>query len=409
MVRERTHELTFRALWCRLSSGLCLSRAGCSTAPHCLSADYARAMLVLLQCVYKRLHWENIVKTTLVAWAYLLLALLMAGNTVAQMVPDLHSANVPVANQGANALSSAATKALAEVLVKVSGSDHLLANPIIVNALSDAREQVQQYAYTRNDPPEVGFTVHFEFDGGYVTDLVREAGAPLWTANRPPVLAWVVIEDEQGRHFVDRDNWPQQAQMLLEEFSRRGVPVQFPLFDLMDMAALSPNDAWRLSPAFIEAASARYNAQNIVAGRLATVSEGKSVGDWSYFYRDTGANRSVTVNDLRVFMRDGANMVAREMAARYAVAADTVEAGDIRLSVIGVLSYAEYAAIARWLENLELVEEAVIEQIRGDRVQFRLRAQTDVVQLASIIEINEHLLPVPASGLDAALSYRWQK
>lgn len=364
---------------------------------------------MLLQCVDEQGHLENTVRTTWVALVYLLLTLLFAGNSWAQMVPDLHSASVPVANQGSKALTAAASKALAEVLVKVSGSDQLLANPVIVKALSESRAHVQQYAYTRNELPERGFSVQFEFDGGYVTDLVRQAGAPLWTASRPSVLAWVVVEDAQGKHFVDRDNWPEEAQMLIEEFSRRGVPVQFPLFDLIDMAALSPNDAWRLSSASIEAASARYDAQNVVAGRLASISDGKSVGDWSYFYRDTRVNRSVTVDGLRPFMRDGANIVAQEMAARYAVAATAVEAGDIKMSVTGVATYAEYAAIAKWLANLELVEEAIIEQVQGDRVQFRLRAQTDIVQLSSIIEINEHLQPVPVSGLNTALSYRWQK
>ncbi len=380
-----------------------------SGRPYSLKAEYARRTLVLLQCACWWWHLENRVKTTRVALIYLLLALLFAGNAWAEMVRDLHSATVPVANQGSKALTAAASQALTEVLVKVSGSRLLLANPVIVKALSDSRAHVQQYVYTRNELPEVGFLVRFEFDGGYVTDLVRQAGAPLWTASRPLVLAWVVVEDEQGRHFVDKDNWPGQAQVLIEAFSRRGVPVQLPVFDLEDMAALSPNDAWRLDSVAIQAASARYNAQNIVAGRLGSVGEGKSAGDWSYFYRDDRVNRSVTVDDLQAFMRDGVNIVASEMSARYAVAPTTGEEGDMQMSVIGVLTYSEYAAIASWLENLELVEEVIIEQVQGDRVRFRLRAQTDAEQLASIIELNEHLLLVPTTELDAVLSYRWQR
>ena len=239
-------------------------------------------------------------KATQVASMYLLLALLLAGNAWAEMVRDLHSASVPAANQGSKARKAAASQALSEVLVKVSGSRLLLADPVIVKALSDAEAHVQQYVYTRNASPAVGFSVRFEFDGKYVTDLVRQAGAPLWTASRPLVLAWVVVEDEKGRHFVDRDNWPEQAQMLIDAFSRRGVPVQLPVFDLEDMSALSLNDVWRLNSAAIQAASARYNAQDIVAGRLASLGEGKSAGDWSYFYRDDRVNRSVTVDDSKL-------------------------------------------------------------------------------------------------------------
>jgi hypothetical protein len=81
----------------------------------------------------------------------------------------------------------------------------------------------------------------------------------------------------------------------------------------------------------------------------------------------------------------------------------------MHMSVIGVFTYSEYAAIASWLEDLELVEEVIIKEIQGDRVRFRLRAQTDAEQLSSIIELNENLLLVPTTESDAVLSYRWQR
>ncbi|MDG2046708.1 MAG: DUF2066 domain-containing protein [Halioglobus sp.] len=348
-------------------------------------------------------------RATRVTLMYLLLALLFAGNAWAEMVRDLHSASVPAANQGSKARKAAASEALAEVLVKVSGSRLLLADPIIVKALSNSETHVQQYVYTRNEPPALGFSVRFEFDRKYVTELVKQAGAPLWTASRPSVLAWVVVENENGRHFVDRDNWPEQAQILIDAFSRRGVPVQLPVFDLEDMSALSANDVWRLNSAAIQAASARYNAQDIIAGRLATVVEGESAGDWRYFYRDDRVNRSVSVDDLKAFMREGANIAASELSARYAVAPTTGEDGAMQMAVIGVFTYPEYAAIASWLDNLELIEDVIIEQVQGDRVRFRLQAQTDAEQLASIIELNEHLVRVPATELNPVLSYRWQR
>ena len=131
--------------------------------------------------------------------------------------------------------------------------------------------------------------------------------------------------------------------------------------------------------------------------------------EWLGRHQDGRVNRSVTVDNLASFMRDGVNIVASEMATRYAVAPTTSERGDMHMSVIDVLTYPEYAAIARWLEDLELIEEVVIEQVLKDRVLFRLRAQTDAAQLSSIIELNEHLVLIPTVDLDAVLSYRWQR
>jgi hypothetical protein len=303
----------------------------------------------------------------------------------------------------------------------VSGSRELLQKPVIVAALDDARSRVQQYGYERGEAPSAGLSLRFQFDGPYVTNLVKRAGAPLWTANRPTVLAWVVVEDEQGRHFISKDSAPQEAQWLVEAFSRRGVPVQLPVFDLADTTAVSLEDAWRLDATVLQAASARYKVQDIVAGRLSSLSTGNALGDWSYFNRDEQTNRSVAVPDLQTFLREGVDVVAGELAGRYAVAPMGGGARGVSISINGVSSYADYAAIVKWLEGLELVDHANIEQVQGDRIELRLQAQADAEQLAATIELNDRLQPLPVTGSEpgseagaatapsAQLNYQWRK
>jgi hypothetical protein len=298
-----------------------------------------------------------------------------------------------VANQSSDALTAAAREALADVLVKVSGSTELLEKPVILSALEDARSRVQQYGYERGATPAAGLFLRFEFDGPFITNLVKRAGAPLWTANRPTLLAWVMFEDEQGRHFVNNDS-VQQKQVLVEEFSRRGVPVKLPLFDLADTTAVNPEDAWRLDADVMRAASARYNVQDVVVGRLASSSEGQLLGEWIYLNRDEASNRSVTAPDLRTFLREGVNLAAGEMSARYAVArTGGGPRGNVRISVAGVTSYQDYAAIVRLLQRLELVDKVTIESVQGDRIELRLRAQADAAHLATAIGLNNRLVP----------------
>lgn len=340
------------------------------------------------------------------------LLLLVTVAARADIVRDLHSAQVPVADQSSQALASASRTALAEVLVKVSGSRNVLDNPAIRAALADARSHVQQYAYSRGDGPDGELSARFEFDGSFVTRLVTQAGAPLWTANRPPVLVWMVVEDPGGRYFVNRDSAPELSEQLLAEFSRRGVPVQLPLFDLADTAAISPEDAWRLDTTALQAASARYDVRDIVAGRLTARASGNSVGDWRYLYKGDRVDRPVNAPDTQTFVREGVGMVADEMAARYAVAATATDGGGVSMSVTGVFSYADYAAIVSWLEGLELIEHANVERIQGNRLELRLQARADAAQLATIIELNDKLepvpVPVPAGAASSQLSYQWR-
>ncbi len=102
-----------------------------------------------------------------------------------------------------------------------------------------------------------------------------------------------------------------------------------------------------------------------------SLSDGNALGEWSYFHQDEPINRSVTVPDLQTFLREGVNLVAGELAARYAVAPTGGGGGGVRISVSGVSSYADYAAIVKWLEGLELVDHANLEQVQGDRIELR--------------------------------------
>jgi hypothetical protein len=348
------------------------------------------------------------VRRACVALMWTWLALVSAQSVRADVVANLYAASVPVTEQSARVLESASKEAMAEVLVKVSGSKNVLQYPTVAAALKDARSHVQQYAYVRGTPPAPALSLRFEFDGGYITDLVSQSGAPLWTANRPAVLAWVVVEDEQGKHFINQETAPDEMQWLVEEFSRRGVPVEIPVFDLIDTAAVSTDDVWSLDGAAIQSASARYNLQEVVAGRLAVSSAGKSLGDWSYFRQDERINRSVTVPDLQAFLRSGVNIVAADMASRYAVAPTGGVDGGLSLVITGVSDYGDYAAIANWLEKLELVDYVNVEKVQGDRVEFRLQAKTDAAQLAGIINLNDRLTPTPMLGDATQLSYQWR-
>jgi len=351
---------------------------------------------------------KNSLEKSLSLLTGILLVLMLTTVARAEMVEGLHAATVPVADQGSKALAAASRQALAEVLVKVSGSTQVLANPQIKQALAGARGQVQQYSYARGRPPARALMVDIEFDRAYVLDLVRQAGVPLWTANRPSVLAWVVVDSEEGKYFINWDSKPDEAQQLVDAFSRRGVPVQIPVFDLVDLGALNVESAWRLDANAIGGASARYNVQDVLAGRLANPGSGELAGDWSYFYQGSRLNRSASVPDLDKFLRNGVDMVAGKLAARYAVAPAAGGEGDVRMVVLGVTSYVDYAAIIGFLQDLELVERADILRIQGQRVELQLQTAVGAAQLATLIELNDRLSPLPAMDAGPQLNYQWR-
>ena len=159
----------------------------------------------------------------------------------------------------------------------------------------------------------------------------------------------------------------------------------------------------------ILAASASYNVQDVLVGRLARTSGGQSLGDWSYLRQNEQINRSVTVPDVQDFMRNGVNIVATDLVSPYAVAPTSGKGAGVRLSITGITNYADYAALVSWLEKLELVDYANVEQVQGDRVDFVVQAHVDPTQLAAIVALNNRLVPLPVAGEGAQLNYQWRK
>ncbi len=337
-----------------------------------------------------------------------LLIVMLSGPAFAVVVENLYEAEVTVADHGKQALAAAAKVALSEVFVKVSGSVEVLQNPAIAAELKRARTYVQQYSYTRDEDAQGDLAARFEFDSSVVSRLVTDSGAPLWTANRPAVLVWVVVKDAQGSRFLSRELAPEVLAKLQQGFGQRGVPLRFPLHDLQDSATLSVDEVWRLQASPIFNASQRYGVQDVLAGRLTVLSSGTWLGDWIYLSEDNRVDRSVTAESVDAFLGEGVSLVAEEMAGRYAVATSSTQAGGIMMSVSGVSNYRDYADIVAWLESLELIEHANVETIRGPDIQLRLLARADASQLKATIELNQRLIPREETLTSDQLSYQWQ-
>ncbi len=315
-----------------------------------------------------------------------------------------------VGDRGRRALAGAARDGLEQVVVKVTGSEEALDLAPVRQALDDAERYLQQYTY--REAGDGGLTARLRYDESVLRGLLLEAGAPLWTARRPPVLVWLVAEGTDGRDFVSPGHQPALAEALGEAFERRGVPLRLPLRDLQDTAALGRGPAWRLDASAIVAASARYGVEDVLAGRVLPLSSGAWLGDWVYLHDGRRRARAVTAADPESFAGAGAALAAEAIARRYAVASGgEADSGGTRVLVLGVGSFADYAAVMAWLDSLELVDRVNPEGLEGDQLILRLDARAGLDRLAPVIELNERLRPLAAVPGDVAAerAYQWQR
>lgn len=340
-------------------------------------------------------------------FSFLLLvsALLWVGQANAELVDDIYKARLGVDGRDARALGAARRAGLAEVVIKASGDPLALEHPEVAAALAGAQDFLLGYSY--EEDAQGALLLRLEYDEQAVQQLLRESELRLWTANRPLILTWLVISDGAGRRFASLDAAPEASEVLRGSFARRGVPLQMPLYDLSDTAAISPGEAWRQSSAALAAASSRYRGTQLLAGRVAQLSDGSWQGDWKYLDEGLWRTRSTSAPSLEAFTDVGAELVASTLAERYGVRLSSEGDERYQLTLRGIRGFDDYLMLQKALASLEAVRSVVPESLLGDQVRLRVEAETDLQQLARIIELDPRFVSIPLEPGQSGLSFEW--
>jgi hypothetical protein len=343
---------------------------------------------------------------------FLLIGLWMAAGAVqATVVENLYRADVAVEDHSSGAMDQATRAGLAQVLVKVSGSRTVLKDAEVRQALSNNRRYLQSYQYHRLESGGLNLQIHY--DSQLVTELLTLAQQPLWTANRPPVLIWLVVDDAGGRQIATAESHPDLTATLQLDLRQRGVPAVFPLMDLQDTLAVNVYDFWRLDSLAVSRASQRYAVGSILVGRLSGLSDGRWMGEWLYLQEADRAASSFYGEELVPMSLAAIDFVAEHMAERYAVAAGSSHGEDVFLRVDNLSDYASYREVVVYLESIELIDSAYPAYVEGSSIVFRLRAQAEAEQLHRIIALSHRLqrqesaVPLSPDATLAQLVYLW--
>ena len=208
-----------------------------------------------------------------------LLLILLAFACVTGAQPTFFSARQVVGDRSQAALASAASKALWQVFIKVSGDEQVAALPLVQEAIDNARNMMSLYSYEERDR---ALDLLIEFDEGVVKNVLRDAGATYWSESRPPVLVWLVVDEPSLRRFATASQDSDLVSGLAEGFRERGIIMRAPLLDLEDSAALSPEMVWQKVTPRIQEASVRYGTQHILVGRYVKLTSGLQLTDWLY-------------------------------------------------------------------------------------------------------------------------------
>lgn len=346
---------------------------------------------------------------TIITFCIIFVASVIAVPASAAVSPDFYKADVPVASQSATDRSAAFQQAMAQILVKITGSTVIMQTPKAGELAQQAAKYVRQFRYaeqplppgqTRPARPEEEFKpfiISVTFNGEALERDLLEAGLPVWNADRPPVLVLAAVQEQNQQVILSAQAEHPVKRALEQAAAVRGVPLLFPLMDQKERRQMDFTDLRRGSSENLLQLAQRYNASLVLEGYIET----DSSGDWSArwgVHRDNVSSRwNESYVELAEAIQSGIGGAADILASRYAITntADNTLLG-VLIKVDQLSGLNDYAAVLNYLGGLVFIENTVPVRIEPSSVVFHLLMRSELADLDRVLAVSKILQPVSA-------------
>ena len=310
---------------------------------------------------------------------------------------------------------AAERNALLLVLNRLTGQHINVTHPEVAQALLQVGALVQGVTSRPNQVLDV------QFQADAINRLIQNADAPLWLSPRPSLLVWLVSPSAE-QSIIPGDpstSWP-------EQFRRQGLvvglPVNFPLLDLDDVALVNPDVIKQgLMPPLLQA-SLRYAPGLLLLGELDlqgqvrvlrwTLRESSGAGKALISGQAKGNESEVTAQTLSAVSsylaeRYGKRQVAQNPATSMgqAVSGSKDSAEEVRLIVENISTLDDLLLLQKQLRQNRSIRAFHVESMAGDHVTLVLTLAASEAVVLQTLALEKQLQSVG----NEPFHYQWQQ
>ena len=306
------------------------------------------------------------------------------------------------------------------MLTRVTGLREIPFGAKVDGAIRESERYYVRYGFaTREIPREEGGDVigetHLETPlraGRTLLDLLRRTGLPVWSADRPTVLVWVVLERERAlnpgargprpshgraRHVISSGSVGALQEVALamhREARRRGIVLTVPLMDLEDRGLGGHGPLGTVLVGHHACTSRRYACDLMLLGRVAANPGG---GWWSHWELksqsgETGTRRrrlSHEGSSPAAVAGEAVHRVADALARRFAVRGGDLD--TIALTVRGAQTVRGYAAVLAYLQSREYIDRVDVSAVEPRALHLKLHSRSARDQLVELLLMGGYL------------------
>ena len=311
---------------------------------------------------------------------------------------EWYTAEVPVSSQESRERDAALGRALAQVLVRVSGQASASNDAVVQKALRVAESMVVGTEYRDVEALAGGVPLQRQvlaasFDPDAVDALVAAAGLPLWRGERPKPMLWLAVDDGGGAG--PRLVSAQQINVvkpLAQRGLERGVRFLLPGGTAIEQPAVG--SIWALDPAAVGVLSSRYGARMQLLGKVSRAGATGWTSDWLLAEGSTEIARwSVTDPSPQRAIAAGADRAADALAARQAKRVEAGKAEVLEAEILGIDSQSRWIELAAYLHSLPVLRGFDVVEARPDALRLRLDLAVDRTRFEAMLAGSGRLAP----------------
>ena len=326
------------------------------------------------------------------------------------------TADVPVADYSKQALGASLQVALAQVLVKVSGNPSVMTLPQVQNELRHLNRMISAYSYDNNVQTNgrKDMVLKVAFNDHAIKRLLRAAGQPVWSADRPSTLVWLQVQHQNGDFDMVAPSGVSDsplASALNQDAQARGLTLMFPMLDLEDQSNLGiERHGQVLNVSQIQQASSRYHVMSMLAGVAHEVG-GHWQADWLYILDGAPIRWQDEADSAQALASQAVNELAGSMISQLAMASPEQGEATVILHVRGIGDLSQYAMVQDYLQGLNPVTKVSLETVDPDELILRVRFQGQLSELKRSIQSGHRMNPSSSDWLQQddspSLAYHW--
>lgn len=330
----------------------------------------------------------------------IIITFVLCGPVCAVILDNLYTVAIQVTDNSLNTRAETLPQAFEQIVRRVASSHHAITHPEYIKARHHIDEYLNTYFYTENAG---AYTLTLQFNEQKLANLFNKMGRNSFNKNRPQILLWLVIEENNQPNFVTSGSQVAIADKIDVLANNYGLPILFPLLDLTERLFIAEQDVINFNIAPLEQAAGRYNADSIMIGKINNIN-----GIWHCEWRLVNGQKNVSWNtngdDLDVELEVMFNQLADNLIASFGKISTPETKLSTAVRVKGVNSIADYARVLSYLKKLPVVQQVEIGSVEGNQAMFLVTSEGGKDAIIKALHA-DHLLNAE-SEIDATLIYR---